>query len=343
MPRKNAIKIKLQSCLVAHLDRLRLPGLDFTSLKCGGAYLIYLEKGTGKINIPNFVASYSNQEPKGRISDCYPMIEKTPTPTILPFVDTISIDSVCPISETNQNGSTSFNTMHLSIKYSTEVERNLNLSLEKIGLTQPLFQKLENKVIGNGVLNFLIRTHNLNGDASVGDIDRVAVFLCEVDKLKWSDRIASEVKNIDEWDCNLVEPDETPTPIVQQTPTPTKPPTSSPTSILQQTPTPATSLVECCPDSEFDVKVTTTGGRVELPSITISGFEPNGQICMSELDLNDISSSGTTLVDPTGGSLFGGSINFSIQPINKLIRYTSPSGKCYVGEVSSTFSLLQEV
>ena len=42
------------------------------------------------------------------------------------------------------------------------------------------------------------------------------------------------------------------------------------------------------------------------------------QICMSELDLNDISSSRTTLVDPTGGSLFGGSINFSIQPINKI-------------------------
>ena len=69
--------------------------------------------------------------------------------------------------------------------------------------------------------------------------------------------------------------DETPTPIVQQTPTPTEPPTPTPTSILQQTPTPTTTLVECCPDSEFDVKVTTTGGRVELPSITISGFEPN--------------------------------------------------------------------
>lgn len=148
---------------------------DFTSLKCGGAYLIYLEKGTGQINIPNFVASYSNLESQGRISDCFPTVEKTPTPTIIPFVDTISVDSVCPIYETHEDGEVHCHTMHLSINYDTEIERNLNVSLEKIGLTQPLFQSFENKVTGKGTLNFLIRTNNLNGESDVGDINRVAV------------------------------------------------------------------------------------------------------------------------------------------------------------------------
>ena len=117
--------------------------------------------------------------------------------------------------------------MHLSINYDTEVERNLNLSLEKIGLTQPLFQSFENKVTGKGTLNFLIRTDNLNGDSDVGDIDRVAVFLSENDKSTWSDRIASDVKTTDEWDCNLVEPERTPTPTPTETPTQT--PVASPT------------------------------------------------------------------------------------------------------------------
>lgn len=42
---------------------------DFTKLKCGAAYLIYLQKGTGNIDIPNFVASYSDASLQGRITD----------------------------------------------------------------------------------------------------------------------------------------------------------------------------------------------------------------------------------------------------------------------------------
>jgi len=42
---------------------------DFTSLKCGAAYLIYLQKGTGNIDIPNFVASYSDTALQGRITN----------------------------------------------------------------------------------------------------------------------------------------------------------------------------------------------------------------------------------------------------------------------------------
>lgn len=42
---------------------------DFTKLKCGAAYIIYLQKGTGTFDIPNFVASYSDKSMQGRITD----------------------------------------------------------------------------------------------------------------------------------------------------------------------------------------------------------------------------------------------------------------------------------
>ena len=42
---------------------------DFTKLKCGAAYFIYLQKGTGTIDIPNFVPSYIDAEVEGRITD----------------------------------------------------------------------------------------------------------------------------------------------------------------------------------------------------------------------------------------------------------------------------------
>ena len=42
---------------------------DFTKLKCGAAYLIYLQKGSGNITIPNFVASYSDTALQGRITN----------------------------------------------------------------------------------------------------------------------------------------------------------------------------------------------------------------------------------------------------------------------------------
>jgi len=42
---------------------------DFTKLKCGAAYLIYLKKGTGSLDIPNFVASHPDKALQGRITD----------------------------------------------------------------------------------------------------------------------------------------------------------------------------------------------------------------------------------------------------------------------------------
>ena len=42
---------------------------DFTKLKCGASYLIYLKKGTGTVTIPHFVASYPDKTIEGRITD----------------------------------------------------------------------------------------------------------------------------------------------------------------------------------------------------------------------------------------------------------------------------------
>ena len=42
---------------------------DFTKLKCGASYLIYLKKGTGSLDIPNFVASHPDKALQGRITD----------------------------------------------------------------------------------------------------------------------------------------------------------------------------------------------------------------------------------------------------------------------------------
>ena len=65
---------------------------------------------------------------------------------------------------------------------------------------------------------------------------------------------------------------------------------------------------------------------------------------MDELDKSNTSSSGTTIGDPGGGLVFDGSVNFSIQPKTTIFRYTSPStGKCYQGDFSIGFQLLQEV
>ena len=64
---------------------------------------------------------------------------------------------------------------------------------------------------------------------------------------------------------------------------------------------------------------------------------------MSELDITKISDSTTGFVDPSGGTIFGGSFTFAIQPKSTIMRYTSPTGKCYVGDFSSSFSQLQEV
>ena len=83
---------------------------------------------------------------------------------------------------------------------------------------------------------------------------------------------------------------------------------------VEDTPTPTPEPVaECCPDTDFPVKITTTGGRVDLPSITINGFENGGEICMDELNMSIISDSAITVLDPSG-EVFGGYFGFAIQP-----------------------------
>ena len=67
---------------------------------------------------------------------------------------------------------------------------------------------------------------------------------------------------------------------------------------------------------------------------------------MSNLNYDDTSAmveSSTTIVDPTGGSLFGGTITLTVQPKNLIIRYTSPNGTCYQGNLSGSFQTLEEV
>jgi hypothetical protein len=208
---------------------------DFTRLKCGGAYIIFLEKGEGQVNIPHFVPSYSNVESQQRISNCFSDSLSTPTPVIAPFADKVSVDSVCPIYEQHEGGECRCHVIHLTIGYDTEVSRNINLSVEKTGVTQPLFQSYGNVVIGKGTLSFLLRPEVLDGDAVLEDVDRIAVFLTNETTTLWSDRITTDISLESEWDCDLIDNQPTPTPI-QSTPTPEQPtPTPTPE---QPTPTP---------------------------------------------------------------------------------------------------------
>ena len=79
---------------------------------------------------------------------------------------------------------------------------------------------------------------------------------------------------------------------------------------------------------------------------TISGFESGGEFCMSQLTeiVEDLS---VTILDPTGGSQFGGSITLSVRPVDTKIRYVSPNTeKCYEGDLSAITNgmlILQEV
>ena len=141
---------------------------DFTRLECGGAYIIYLEKGHGQVNIPHFVSSYSNKDSNQRISDCY--FDPSNPPDDSEFEDKISIDSVCPIYD--QDDEMSCHTLHITISYETKMERNLNLSVEKSGITQPLYESHGNLVTGRGYKNFLIRSKHILTDADVSDIGK---------------------------------------------------------------------------------------------------------------------------------------------------------------------------
>jgi len=129
----------------------------------------------------------------------------------------------------------------------------------------------------------------------------------------------------------------TPTPL-QPTPTPLQP---TPTP-LQPTPTPE-QLEDCCGGL---VKIPTNGSMATIDGVTISAFEPGGEFCMSQLTetVEDLS---VTILDPTGGTQFGGSITLSVRPVDTKVRYVSPNTeKCYEGDLSTLTNkllILQEV
>ena len=216
---------------------------DFTRLKCGGAYIIFLEKGEGQVNIPHFVPSYSNVESQQRISNCFADSAITPTPLQLPFVDKVNIKSVCPIYETHNDGSVHCHVIHLTINYETDEEKNLNLSVEKTGVTQPLFKSYSNIVSGKSSLSFLIRPSDLVGDAELEDVNRIVVFLTDKNTTQWTERITTDIVLESDWDCDLIQGEPTPTPTELETPTPEQPtptptPEQTPTPTPEQTPTP---------------------------------------------------------------------------------------------------------
>jgi len=94
------------------------------------------------------------------------------------------------------------------------------------------------------------------------------------------------------------------------------------------------------------VKIPTNGSMATIDGVTISTFESGGEFCMSQLTeiVEDLS---VTILDPTGGSQFGGSITLSVRPVDTKIRYVSPNtGKCYEGDLSAITNgmlILQEV
>ena len=135
----------------------------------------------------------------------------------------------------------------------------------------------------------------------------------------------------------------TPTP-VQPTPTPVQPtPTPEQPTPTPEQPTPTPVEVDCCGDM---VKIPTNGSMATIDGVTISTFESGGEFCMSQLTeiVEDLS---VTILDPTGGSQFGGSITLSVRPVDTKIRYVSPNtGKCYEGDLSAITNgmlILQEV
>ena len=117
-----------------------------------------------------------------------------------------------------------------------------------------------------------------------------------------------------------------------KTPTPTPKPTPTP---VPPTPTPK----DCCGGM---VKIKTNGSMVSLNGITIAGFQNEGQFCMSELTSTNEDLS-VTLLDPTGGGKFGGNITLTVKPKDNIVRYVTPDGKCYKGDLSKGTQNLVEV
>ena len=117
-----------------------------------------------------------------------------------------------------------------------------------------------------------------------------------------------------------------------KTPTPTPKPTPTP---VPPTPTPK----DCCSGM---VKIKTNGSMVSLNGITIAGFQNGGEFCMSELTSTNEDLS-VTLLDPTGGGKFGGNITLTVKPKDNIVRYVTPDGKCYKGDLSKGTQNLVEV
>ena len=91
------------------------------------------------------------------------------------------------------------------------------------------------------------------------------------------------------------------------------------------------------------VQIPTTGGLTNIFGVSISGFEAGGTFCMSELTNNQKDSS-TTVLDPTGGTKWGGNITLSLVPESTEFVYISPSdNKCYKGDFTKGFQNLEEV
>ena len=81
--------------------------------------------------------------------------------------------------ETKQDGTKHCHQILISIDFETQVERNLNLSVEKSGVTQPLYQSYENVIVGKDSLEFLIKPDHLSDDVTLEDVDRIVVFLTD--------------------------------------------------------------------------------------------------------------------------------------------------------------------
>ena len=168
--------------------------------------MIYLEKGEGQVNIPNFTPSYSNKPAVGRISECKP--GESPPPVL---TDNILVDSVCPMFTSETDGTKHCHTLHVKISYETQTEKFIHVSFEKTGVTQPLFQSYENLVIGKGSKEFLIRDRHLQ-DAKLDDVDRIVTFMTEKTSKSWSDRLTSDILLKPDWECDIIESTPTPTP-----------------------------------------------------------------------------------------------------------------------------------
>jgi hypothetical protein len=140
-------------------------------------------------------------------------------------------------------------------------------------------------------------------------------------------------------------PEKTPTPTIHHVPTPT--PEKTPTPTPEKTPTP-TPEADCCADYDNNVEITNPIANwtsISFRGITIGGFQQGGFVCIDELNQDAVESNDFWFGDETGS--WAGQISTMYKNINSKIRYTTPDGKCYEGELNASppngFNLLTEV